>query len=937
MTIQNIIISALVFLTSAFTVNAQTLKMGDDLPLDKAVRTGRLDNGMTYFIRHNDKPAGLADFYIVYDVGAIQEEDTQSGLAHFLEHMAFNGSKYFPDNAMTKWLESLGMQFGTNINAATGMEMTYYQLMQVPVQRKSTIDSLLLILHDWSGYLTLGKKEIDKERGVIIEERRQRNTPQFRIGNNAASFVYGDTRYAHRDMLGSEEFLRTFNPKLLRDYYKRWYRPDLQAIVIVGDFDADEMEARLKKVMADIPKPEHPEQKAVIKIPDNEKPVVSILTDPEQHISKANFYIKRLAVPKELNNRVGANYMNMMIQVAASMVNIRLGELMQQQGCPFSSASMGSTSLTSTCDALELQVVARGEAIAEAFTSVYGELERIRRYGFTQEEFDFMRINILRSGKHLFEISGERQNNALGQECIAYYVNNKPMISAETRWAFIQLMMNGMTLQKINELMQQLITPSNNVLVISAPEKSKASLPKEEQLVNFFSWIRTQPIDPYKTEKVDKPLFSEKITPGKTVKTEKGAFGSTLWTLNNGIRVVVLPTSYSRNQIVMSGQAGGGLSTIAMQDYFTASMTAQIANMSGVGEFNSEQLRKVLGTKVASVKPSIGRFASDMTGSAAKADVETMLQLTNLYFTHPNFDRDRFDMVLEANRMNLQNSGDSPEFMMSKAMNQAKYGDNPRTKIPTEEVLKTIDFGKMSEIYRNFFTDAAGNYTFYFLGDIDLDALKPLVEKYLGALPAGTKKLSWKDDSIRVISGTKEELLKTRMQVPKSIISFSYTGDLDYTQQNTFAMGMLSACLQSRYTQIIREDKGGTYGVTVNGSLSRQPVPDYCLNISFQTAPHKADELVKIVKDELQRVAEKGPDSGDFTNTLEYWHKTQQEGLKTNQVCLSYLQTYYAWGEDWKTDHEKMMQTVTPESVRKLAKKILEDGNLKLVIMNPEK
>lgn len=936
MTFQNIMISALVLLTSTFTVEAQTLKMGDELPIDTAVRTGRLDNGMTYFIRHNDKPAGLADFYIVYDVGSIQEEDSQSGLAHFLEHMAFNGSKHFPNNTMTNWLESLGMQFGTNINAATGMEMTYYQLMQVPVKRDATIDSLLLILHDWSGSLTLGKKEIDKERGVIIEERRQRNTPQFRIGNKAASMVYGDTRYAHRDMLGSEEFLKSFNPKLLRDYYKRWYRPDLQAIVIVGDFDTAQMEAKLKKTMADIQKPEHPEPKAVIKIPDNVEPIVSILTDPEQRVSKANFYIKRSAVPKELNNRVGANYMNMMIQVAASMANIRLGELAQQQGCPFSSASVVSTSLTSTCDALELQVVARGEAIAEAFTSAYGELERIRRYGFTQEEFDFMRIGILRGGKQVYEVSGNRQNNALGQECIAHYVNNKPLLSPEIRWAFTQLMMKGMTLQKINELMQQLITPTNNVLVISAPEKAKATLPKEDQLVSFFSWIRTAPIDPYQTEKIDKPLFSEQLTPGKTKKTEKGMYGSTLWTLNNGIRVVVLPTPYSHSQILMSAQADGGLSSVDDKDYFTASMTTQIVNMSGVGEFNSEQLRKVLGTEVASVQPSIGRFASAMTGSSAKADVETMLQLTNLYFTHPNFDRDRFDMVLEANRTNLQSSTESPEFMMSVAINQATYGDNPRTKIPTEEVLKTISFERMPDIYRNFFTNAASNYTFYFIGDIDMDALKPLVEKYLGALPAGTQKLASKDDGIRALTGVKEEELKAHMQAPKSMINFSYTGDIDYTQQNTFIMGMLSACLQSRYTQTIREDKGGTYGVNVKGSLSRQPVPTYNLNVSFQTAPDKVDDLVKTVKVELQGLADKGPDSSDFAKNMEYWNKTQPEGLKTNQAWLSYLQTYYTWGEDWSTNHEKIMKKVTPESVKELANKILKDGNLKLVIMNPE-
>lgn len=937
MTFQHIIVPALALFTFTFVAEAQQLKMGDELPVDNAVRVGRLGNGMTYFIRHNDKPAGMADFYIVYDVGAIQEEDSQSGLAHFLEHMAFNGSKHFPGNSMIRWLESIGLQFGTNINAATGMEMTYYQLIQVPIKRETIIDSLLLILHDWSGFLSLDRKEIEKEREVIIEERRQRNTPQFRIGSKAALSVYGDTRYAHRDMLGTEEFLRSFNPKLLRDYYKRWYRPDLQAVVIVGDFDADRMEARLKKVMADIPQPQQTESKAVIPIPDNDKPIVAVITDPEQHAAKANFYIKRPSVPKELNNRVGANYMNMMIQIATAMANARFGELMQQQGCPFSSASLQNSSLTATCDALELQVVARGEAIAEAFTSAYGELERIRRYGFTQEELDFVRTNILRGGKQAYDTRDDRPNGIFVQECIMRYVRNAPLITADVRWAFMQLALKQMTLEKINELMQQLITLSNNILVISAPEKARANLPTGKQLENFFTWIRAETIEPYKTEKIDKPLFSGQITPGKTVKTEKGAYGSTLWTLNNGVRVAVLPTKYSRNQILMSGQASGGLSVVSDSDYFTASMIPQIVNMSGVGEFNSEQLRKVLSNKAASVQLSISRFTSGLTGNSAKADVETMLQLTYLYFTRPNFDRDCFDMMLEAYRTNLINSAETPEFVMNRAVNLAMYGNNPRARMPTEETLKTVDYEKMFPIYRSLFTDAASNYTFYFLGDIDMDILKPLVEKYLGGLPASKHSLSWKDDGVRILSGSKKKFLNISMQAPKSLVSITYTGDVNYNQPNTLIMRMLSDCLQSRYTQTIREEKGGAYGVNVNGFLSRQPVPTYNLGISFQTDPKKVDELVKIVNDELKCIADKGPGQNDLTKNLEYWNKSRPESLKTNQAWLDYLQTYYMWGEDWNTDYGQMIKSVTPESVRQFARKVVDDGNLKMVVVNPKK
>lgn len=917
-------------------VKAQQLNMGDELPIDPNIRIGQFDNGMTYYLSHNKKPAGMADFYIVFDVGAIQEEDHQAGLAHFLEHMAFNGTKHFPANTLTRWLEQTGLQFGTNLNAATGMEMTYYQIMQVPLKRESTIDSLLLVLHDWSGFLTLRDKDIDKERGIIIEERRQRNNAQFRISNQAAKYIYGDTRFSHRDLLGSEEFLHSFSPQLIRDFYQRWYRPDLQSIVIVGDFNVDEMEAKLKKVMASIPAKKTPANKEIIPIPNNNEPLVAVITDPEQQVCNANLYIKRPAVPKELNNRVGATYMNMLINVAISMTNIRLGELMRQPECPFTNTRLLNSVITNTCDALELQVTARGNAIAEAFSSAYGELERIRRYGFTADELEFVRTGILRAGKQVYETAAQRTNGMLGQLLINHSAKNTPLMSPEFQWTMVQLMMQRLTLEEVNELIKNLITVSNNVLIISAPEKEKASLPDEKDLAHFISWVRNAEIDPYVRETVDIPLLKEQITPGRVVKKEQGAYGATVWTLNNGIRIVILPTPYSPGQIVMKGLAEGGLSTVSEKDFYTASIAAQIAGMSGLGELNAEQLPNAIGSKVVQVQPSIERFTSSLNGSSAKSDVETMLQLSYLYFKHPRFDRSQFDLLIEANRQNIVNGAFSPEFRITQAINKMTYGDNPRAQIPNEEILSTIDFTKISEIYNSLFCDAAKNYTFYFLGDIDSDIFQPLVEKYLGGLPAGSHTLKWHDDKVRAIRGNKEERIYLQMETPKSLISFNYSGDMLYNQQNTLLTGLLAAYLQSRYTQTIREEMGGTYGINVTGTLSRQPIPEYQLKISFQTAPEKADILVKAVKEELQNVATKGPDKNELSKILAYWRKAQPEGIKNNQAWLAYLQNYYLWGEEWSTDYEKQLETITPLKIKNIASKILDEQNLKLAIIYPE-
>ena len=497
------------------------------------------------------------------------------------------------------------------------------------------------------------------------------------------------------------------------------------------------------------------------------------------------------------------------------------------------------------------------------------------------------------------------------------------------------MLMKQVTLQEVNELVQQLISLANNVLVISAPEKAKRVLPETEILENFFSWVRTVAMEPYQTEKIDRPLLSEEVISGRVIKTKKGKYGSTVWMLKNGIRVVVLPTTDTPYQIVMSGQASGGLSMIPTEDYYSVSMLAQVVSASGVGDFTAEQLRKVLGSKVVNIQPTINRFSTDINGSAAKGDVETMLQLTYLYFTRPNFDRGRLDMVIEANRKNLENSVNSPDFVMTQMVNKITYGDQQRTRIPDEQILAGIDCGKISSWYRNLFTDAAGNYTFYFVGDIDMETFKPLVEKYIGGLPAGKQQLGWKDDGVRVLPGVKEERQEIRMETARSMVSIGYSGGMDYTQQNMMTMGMLSACLQSRYNQIIREEKGGSYGVSVNGTLSRQPIGTYDLKVTFQTNPDMVEELVRVVKDELFQIADKGPDPEDLNKHLEYWRKMETQNARNVQTRLILLQTYYTWGEDWDVDYNKLLNSITVEKVQELARKIMADGNLKEVVVNP--
>lgn len=935
---KSVLVALLSLWMGSMAAVGQQLNMADQLPVDPEVRIGQLDNGMSYYLRHNENPAGMADFYILYNVGSIQEEDSESGLAHFLEHMAFNGTKNFPGNSMIDWLESIGLQFGTNVNAATGMEMTYYMLSQVPLKRESIVDSTLMILHDWSHFITLDDREIDKERGVIIEERRQRNNADFRLGRKAAPYIFNRSRYADRDMIGSEEFLRSFSGDQLRDFYHRWYRPDLQAVIVVGDIDVDQVESRIREMMADIPAAENPQPKEQIAIPENIEPLVTVISDPEIAGSSVSLYIKRRALPVDFNNRVGVYNMNLQLNAGIAMANMRLAEI-AGSGAPFKSAQLHSLPLTFNDETISLQVSMGNGQLVSDFKAAYEELERIRRYGFSESEFENFKTSLLRSAKYVFETSSKRDNSGFVWEYISNYTKNKPILSAQHQWALTQLLVQQMKLEEVNKLLGMLMTQSNTVLIAMVPEKAGSNVPSESEFEDVLKSVREAEIEPYQERIIDEPLLAEAdaIVPGKVISSKPGEYGATVWTLSNGIRVLVKPTPYSPSQIVMSAEASGGLSVVDDKDYFSASTLMPLVNRSGLGNFNTNDLKKVIGTKVAAVAPSLNRFSSGLNGSAAKSDLETMLQLTYLYFTNPRFSRDEFDKMIERNRASMENTTGSADRDFLEQMNVAMYGDdkNPRTQVPNLEALAQVDFERIQALYDKFFCDAAGNYTFYFLGDIDMAELQPLVEKYLGALPAGDSKLAWKDDQVRAREGEIRKRFQIPMQTPQSTVSYTYSGKIDYNQENTMLITMLASCLQTRYLELIREEKGGSYGVTVNGNLDRQPEESYNLSVSFRTNPAMVDELTQVVEDELNNIAKNGPDRSDVDKTLSFWKKTRPDGMKNNGAWLTLMKTYENWGEDWNTDFDEFVQKITPKRIQKLAKKIVADGNVAKIIMDP--
>lgn len=908
------------------------------IPSDPDVRQGVLDNGLTYYIRHNAKPEKQAEFFIFHNVGAIQEEDSQQGLAHFLEHMAFNGTKNFPDNSLIGWLESIGVKFGANLNAGTGVELTVYMMQNVPLLRESIIDSALLILHDWSHFITLDPQEIDNERGVIVEELRTGNTARQRTSEKAAKYLYGDTRYAERNIIGTDEGLRTFSHKELRDFYHRWYRPDLQAVIAVGDFDVDEMEAKIKKVMADIPPVENPEPKDYIVIPANDEPVTGVITDPELTGTSVNIYVKRPAIPQEYNNTFDVAILNMLDTYIATIANERLNDIAQKPGAPFISARLSNTNMTVSTDAVQLTANAREGEQLEALEALYTEMEKMARFGFSEAEFERAKTQLKRRVQQHYDGRDDRRNNDFVWTYIMNFMKNTPMPSAETEYEMDNMILDNVGLDDLNGFVKVRLTPNNQIALVYMPEKEGLAIPAAGQVEAVIAKVRSAELEANVEEVAVQPLIpaGTKLKGSKVKKTETDKFGATVWTLKNGIKVVVKPTDFKADQILMKAASGGGTSVLADDDVLTADHLAAYIQQAGVGNFSASELRKQLTGKMASVRPTIGSYSNGMSGSASVKDLETMMQLTYLYFTDPRFDRADFDVMIDRMKAQYANIVSNPMFRLQDELTNTVFGNNPRRQILKPETIDNIDFNRMSAIYDTLFGNA-DDFTFTFVGNIDMDTFKPLVEKYLGSLPKTKKKFTWKDDGVRMAQGKVENRFTTPMQAPKSTVVYVMNGPMEYSLENDLAMSTFSQILDMRYTQSIREEKGGTYGVGVGGEVSYAPKQEYMLQIFFDTDPAMADELMEIVVEEIQKIAAEGARADDLAKVKEYYAKQYPDNIKQNNYWLGVINGYHVDGYDMNSGYMDIVNGFTTDYFKGFASKILADGNMIILVMGPEK
>ena len=925
------------FAVIALSVSSVFGQQLQNLPNDPAVRVGHLENGLTYYIRHNEKPAGRAEFYLATNVGAIQETPDQDGLAHFLEHMCFNGTKNFPGKKILDYLQSIGASFGGNVNASTGVEQTIYMLTNIPLVNESVVDSCILIMHDYSHFVTNDPEEIDKERGVIIEERRQRRNASWRLHEKSLPYYYGDTKYASCTLIGSQENLENFKPESLVNFYKTWYHPDMQALIVVGDIDVDETEKKIERIFADIPKAENPKPKDVITIPGNVEPIVGVLTDPEQTSTQIEVLWKSEAAPEEYNSTVVGKLNDLVQNIIAQVMYERFSDITSDPSAPYLDAALQVGNLCETMDVVMGQVVAReGEAIP-ALTAFLTEIEKMKRFGFSEDEVDRAKTNILAIYESAAKSADTRQNPELVNELIYNFFDNETYMEPQAEYEVMQQLCSMLNADAINQVIPQLITDENMVVLYKGTEKAGLTHPTENEILSVIKSVRAADIQANETAAIDTDLLDPSALKGSKVKkTEKGMYGSTVWYLKNGLKVVLLPTDYQKDQILFNLRKEGGESLIATADLnsFESNIYTLFQQNSGLSKFPATTLSKMLAGKNAGASSYINALNHGISGSSVVKDLETAFQLAYLQFTDPRFDQSEYDKGIKMLESILPNYMAQPNYRLSKELTSLLYGDNPRNITISPEVMQKASLATIEKNYRALFNDAKGA-VLVMVGDFTLPAVQPLVEKYFGSLPKGKKALKWVDVHDDILPGNRTNDFAVDMQTPMTTVVDVFSAPVKWSQDNSAALSAAQYILNMRYVTSLREDEGGTYGASVSAQMSRLPKEEAIIQVYYNCRPSSADKLRELAMRDLRALATDGPTAEEFDMAQKNLQKNIPESKINNSYWLSTLLSYETYGTESVEAYEKAVNSLTAEKVKAIVAEILAAQNHAELVMRP--
>ncbi|WP_430810229.1 MULTISPECIES: M16 family metallopeptidase [unclassified Carboxylicivirga] len=908
------------------------------VPIDPEIRTGVLDNGLTYYIRHNKEPKERASFYIIQNVGGILEDDSQDGLAHFLEHMAFNGTKHFPGKGVISSLEKHGIAFGRNINAYTAQDETVYNISNVPVAPNGLMDTCLLILHDWSNYLLLEEEEIDAERGVISEEWRTRRDASFRTRAKMMPALMNNSKYAERDVIGELDVIKGFDYDELRRFYHDWYRTDLQAVAVVGDFDAAEMEQKVIKLFSKIPAISNPKKRYEVNVEPKDETTFQLALDKENPQSSVAMYIRHKAESADDKNynTLLTNYMRSLIR---SMAANRINELLQKGNPPFINASIGFSDYPRTVSMLSINTTAKENEEAKAFEAILTEVERIKRFGFTSGELERAQTAMLLNFENYYKQRDKINHDSYCREIAELYLENVPTPGIEYEYEFAKQVIPSITTDELKAYFNKMYTDENRVIIVSGPEKEGIThLDKDKAFAIVNAVESNTAIDAYIDEVVNTSLVEELPVEGKVIsERELPELDAVEWTLNNNTKVVYRFADYNKNQVAMTSYSKGGSSLYDVKDLPSASMAADFIPASGIGNYDAISLQKALSGKSVSVDFNIGGLSESINGKCRTQDFETMMQLAYLHFEQPRFDEEAHNALMARYKAYVANMGDNPKKIMQDSISQIRSNYHERNLIFDTEYLNRVSFDRMQAIYKERFSNAA-DFTFFIVGDIDKETAKSIACKYLGAINSEETRENWVDNNVEGPEGLTQKTIPLKLTEPKATVSIFYNSDLDYTPQNRIGMSVLSSVLRLRYTESIREKEGGTYGVAVQSSTSHYPDAEGILAIQFDCDPERASELIPLVYAEIDKLMKEGATREDLDKTRKNMLKSRAESKEHNAYWMNNIRGYYIDGTNMALteNYEDVIESIDAKSTKKLAKKFFKKADKIEVVFVPQ-
>lgn len=901
---------------------------------DNTIRKGILPNGMTYYIRHNAQTKGVADFYIAQKVGSILEEKRQRGLAHFLEHMAFNGTKHFPGNTLqpgiVAWCESVGIKFGANLNAYTSVDQTVYNISAAPVTREGVIDSCLLILNDWSHELLLTDKEIDKERGVIEEEWRTRRSGMAmqRLSEQAMPVIYAGTKYSDCMPIGNIDIVRTFPYNDLRDYYSKWYRPDLQAIIVVGDINEDKIEEKIKKLFAKIPLPQNPAHRIYYPIGNNEKMILYTATDKEQPTVNFTLYMKRDVTPKQERNTIQNYADDYKTNILRMAINDRLEELSRTKNAPFISASVrsGNFFMASTKDAFELSgVLKEGKAI-EAIQLLVGEVERARANGITIDELKRGKAEMLSYAENDYNDRSNRRNGEFVEQCVQNFLEETPIIEPEKELEIVRKLDKTVTIDDVNALAKTIITNQNQVVTMFGPDKNTFKMPTNSSIENAILKAQKQHYTPYKTQNtLTERLITKLPKPGSIISERTYKYGYTEFTLSNGLKVYVRPTNFEPDEVNLKLFSLGGKNIYPDSEMPNLTYLMAGATIGGVGQYNDLTLEKMLAGKTATVTPFIDNDTRGMAGTSNVKDTKTLLELVYLYFTQPRKDPQAFKNLMEQQQEFLTNAHVNPMLAYNDTLHKVAYATNRMASMDKEQ-LKRVNYNRIMHIYKELFANAA-NFKLILTGNININKLRPLLCQYIATLPSNNTKETIGTYEPKLVDGKKTYIFHKKQTTPTAITTIVIKGKMEYNNRNELLMDAIGQLLRIVYTEKVREDKGGTYSVQASGDLQHHPNDEALLRIAFQTDPQKYNDLIPIVYKELEKMATEGPSQQDLDKVKAYELKVYNQVLRMNNYWEYVLYTDLYNGIDVDTNFRYIVENMTCDDIRTTLRNLLNQNN----------